>query len=553
MDEVLFGWSLLIFIFGWRWLCKIQSVQDCLHSDKMNRFVPVNWMLQWSTLLMVSIGLLIFRTFMDVVIFDYIRFKFLDPEEVLARRDGIQNQTNGTQLSPDQLNDLELPDILRWFSLFAPPCGVLAFVLCAWQTVNMAKKGKQLKEQEGSTRIFRASKRQNMVMMIMALPVVFIAMSMRAQIRVWAVMTGSSWLPYASGGRLNHRMVTWDEINTAELTTYHSDISLANFFQLQAVGAFGLLVMSYLKDAPRKYRRILQGAGLLGLWCYLVIATIVFAADFYRALLAAAEAQMRNSGHVSSWVSHFLMMDKVTSQDVEKNFLDPIQPMNLVFTLLCVANMLVYERMPEIEKHLGEATLKFNATKFLLIVTHVQPIIIGRLTGIAWLQEHVFHGWIPSETCAALIHTSLLPYECLIVVIVNGVFWGAFKNDIDDRFFGYYPHKAMEHHEADAPHGKTPLLGEFECLNSEGEWVNVTVVPADEALRHMNLDHMTIRQKKTKAEENAAEKCIHQCKNRCKAVLYPTDDTDVSEEEDGAMTKAGKHKMRANKAASEKH
>jgi len=340
-------------------------------------------------------------------------------------------------------------------------------------------------------------------------------------------------------------MVTWDEIKTAEMTTYDSDISLANFFQLQAVGAFGLLVMSYLKDAPRKYRKILQGAGLLGLWCYLVISTIVFAADFYRAMLAAAEAQLRNRGYVSTFVSQSLFMDKVTSEDVETKFLDPIQPMNLVFTLLCVANMLVYERMPEIEKHLGEATLKFNATKFLLIVTHIQPIMIGRLSQNSWLQTHIFHNWHPSVPCQALIHTSLLPYECLIVVIVNGLFWGAFKNDIDDRFYGYYPHKAMEHHGEE--NHKKPLLGQFECLNSEGEWVSVTVQPADNAFKEMKVDHMTIRMKKETSEENAREKFCQQCKNTCKAVLYPADDTDESEDEDGAMTKAGKQKMMANK------
>jgi len=542
MDEVLVGWSLLIFIFGWRWMCKIQSVQTWLHDPAQNKVLPIQWMLQWSTLLMVGIGLLIFKTFLDVVIFDYVRFKFLDPETVLSQRELIQHQTNGTQLTPDELNDLEFPAILRWVSLYAPLCGVLAFVLCFWQAVNIAKKGRALKQSEGSPRIYRATKRQNMVMMIMALPVVFIAMSMRAQIRVWAVMTGSSWLPYSPNGALNHRHVTWDEIQTAEMTTYHSDISLANFFQLQAVGAFGLLVMSYLKDAPRKYRKILQGAGLLGLWCYLVIATIVFAADFYRALLASAEAQLRNRGHVTLWVSKFLYMDRVTSEDVETKFLEPIQPMNLVFTLLCVANMLVYERMPEIEKHLGEATLKFNATKFLLIITHVQPIIIGRLTKISWLQTHVFHEWHPSEPCQALIHTSLLPYECLIVVIVNGIFWGAFRGDIDDRFFGYYPHRAVAH---DGPGGHESLLGDFECMNSDGDWVTVTLKPTNGT--NMSVDHMTIRPKKEKQEKSSTEKFIHGCKDRCKGILYPPDDTDVSEDEDGGMTSSGKKKMEINK------
>lgn len=408
----------------------------------------------------------------------------------------------------------------------------------------------EIKKNEGSARIYRATKRQNMVMMIIALPVIFIAMSMRAQIRVWEVMTGSSWTPYTLHHKHNHRYVTWDEIKTAELTTQDSDIALANFFQLQAVGAFGLLVMSYLKDAPRKYRRILQGAGLLGLWCYLIIATIVFAADFYRALLAAAEANQRNNQDSPKFVDQFLNFSSVTSDDVEEYFLEPIQPMNLVFTLLCVANMLVYERMPEIEKHLGEATLKFNATKLLLIITHVQPIIISRLPQIDWLQKNVFGGWQPSDVCQALIHTSLLPYECLIVVILNGVFWGAFKGNIDDKFYGYYPHRAIEQHE---PQGHAPLLGGLECLNSEGEWVVVTVKPTDREHEDIEIDYMTLRLKKNaKPTENAAEKCIDSCKRSLSRVLYPADDTDVSEDEDGAPTAAGKKKLQNNHASFQK-
>lgn len=535
------GWLMLLFIFAWRWMCKIQGVQNCIHNTAKG----YAWMLQWSTFLMLGIGTLILRTFQDVVIFEYMLLNFLNPDKVLETRSLIQIETNSTYLTGNESSDLELPGTLRWVSLGAPPCGVLAFVLCFWQTFNIVRKGAKLKEAEGSTRKYRASKRQNMVMMIMALPVVFIAMSMRAQIRVWEVMTGSSWRPYGPGGDCNNVHVTWDEVKAQEMSTQASDISLANFFQLQAVGAFGLLVMSYLKDAPRKYRKILQGAGLLGLWCYLVIATIVFAADFYHALLSSAEAQERNRGGTPSWVRPFLIIN-VTSDQVEDNFLDPIQPMNLVFTLLCVVNMLVYERMPEIEKHLGEATLKFNATKFLLIVTHVQPIFIGRLTNLPFLQKHIFHGWHPSVECQALIHTSLLPYECLIVVIVNGIFWGAFKNDIDDRFFGYYPHRAMEHDENHAANKKPLLETEMECLTSDGKWVAVTVTPVGGAAK---LDHMTIRLKKDKPKENTAEKCFHKCKNSTKGCLYPTDDTDVSEDEDGSITDAGRRKLDANIAS----
>lgn len=504
------------------------------------------WM-QWSPMLIVGIGFLLCRTFHDVVKFEYLGMKMLAPTLVSQSVNRIQHETNGTQISQEDRDNIELPSFLRWFSLAAPPCGIIAYFLVVLHLRNIVKQGAKIKTSEHdyarrhgenpqtTERIYRSTKRQNMIMLVILLPVVFVAMSMRAQIRIWEVMTGTAWIPYLPTGRLNNVLAHWDEIKTAEMTTQDLDIALANFFQLQAVGAFGVLVISYLKDAPPKYRSVLSGAGLLGLWCYVVIASIVFFADFYRALLAAAEAAdvHHGVGRTPQFVRRFLMMDHVTSEDVEEKFLGPIQPMNLIFTLLCVANMLVYERMDEIKAHLGEATLKFNATKLLLILTHVQPIVISHITHVPLLEQHLFHSWHPSASCQALIHCSLLIYESLIVVLVNAFCWGGLCNaDVDHRYYGYYPHLAELEGQGDA---KEPLLAgeEVECLTSEGNWVGVMVTPTS-IVQNRTLNLRSLRLKKTSGT-----------KTRGCCVCEFNDDTDVSEDEEGSMTEAGKRKQHA--------
>merc|ERR1719446_1163592 len=100
---------------------------------------------------MVAFGWLCFRTFMDVVHFDYFHFNMLDPDAVQQQRSQIQTHTNGTQLSEDEQSLLLLPDILRKFSLGAPVCGVLAYLLGVWQAVNIVKRGATIKASEKST------------------------------------------------------------------------------------------------------------------------------------------------------------------------------------------------------------------------------------------------------------------------------------------------------------------------------------------------------------------------------------------------------------------
>lgn len=542
MDEVLFSWAMLLVLFAWRWICKVQRVQTAIHLVARKTCPLLAWLIQWYTLLQIGLGYLILRTFADVVHFEYRAMSYLDPSEVANSVRQIRTYPNGPPLDEDAQNDLEIPSFLRWFSLGAPIAGLLAYMVVLVQMTVVARKGAHLKRQYQSCREWRATKRQNMVMIVLCLPAVFIAMSMRSQIRIWSVMTGTSWSLF----RRHHPRsnATWDSIATSEISTCEEDLSLANFFQLQAIGAFGLLTISYLKDAPRKYRKILASAGLLGLWCYLGISSIIFMVDLYSSVLASYEKTEMLDGagahRVPSFMQRFLSNASWSSQDIQDNFLGPIQPMNLVFTLLCVGNMLVYERMEEIEMHLGEATLKFNATKLLLILTHGQPLVIDHITRIDFFTRHIFHytpagsttsiPWHPSEPAKMLIHTSLLVYECLLVVILNGVCWGFTFNTMDHKFFGYFPDEKSE-----GLLGKTSFRAApppVECMSSSGDWVDVTVksLTGDE-----RLDPTSLREHKEKAPPANAGSFIRR-------IFYDENDTDESEDEHGDLTQAHRDK-----------
>jgi len=74
------------------------------------------------------------------------------------------------------------------------------------------------------------------------MPLVFVAMAMRATIRQWAIMTGSAWTQAISfqmaGASLRDRQEKWEELKALEITTYEQNLQIATAFQFFAVGCF---------------------------------------------------------------------------------------------------------------------------------------------------------------------------------------------------------------------------------------------------------------------------------------------------------------------------
>jgi len=88
--------------------------------------------------------------------------------------------------------------------------------------------------------------------------------------------------------------------------------------------------------------------------------------------------------------------------------------------------MLVVCKLPYMKAALGNASMKFNGTKILLLLGPNQLKILMSLTVDAAVMgpKKQLAGFLNlSKERAMLLHSSLLSIECLAVVILNLVSW----------------------------------------------------------------------------------------------------------------------------------
>merc|ERR1719203_1271796 len=123
-----------------------------------------------------------------------------------------------------------------------------------------------------------------MVLYVIATPIVFVVMSMRAEIRVLAVMTGSLHVP---GGPWTEGQIespeyqdAWQTQKVLEGATYKADLEIAGFFQYMTIFSFARLCVSYLRDAPVQYRFALKTAALQGVFLYVIFGCLRSVATF---------------------------------------------------------------------------------------------------------------------------------------------------------------------------------------------------------------------------------------------------------------------------------
>merc|ERR1712032_383098 len=101
-----------------------------------------------------------------------------------------------------------------------------------------------------------------------------------------------------------------------------------------------------------------------------------------------------------------------------------------VLSLLCTYNMLVVCKLPYMRAALGNASMKFNGAKVLLLLGPNQLKILLSLstTALAAQGTDSAKGWLVgmldlSKERAMLLHSSLLSFECLLVVVLNLLSW----------------------------------------------------------------------------------------------------------------------------------
>lgn len=299
--------------------------------------------------------------------------------------------------------------------------GVCAFVGLSAVLARFVRYNHHKKVTAGLPAPWSLARRLEWVVIILGMPLVFIALSMRALIRILAVMTGSAWKPGLS----------WDVQERLELATYSMDLELGLTFQFYGILMFGLLCTSFLQHskyirtddpaAGRQYMQTLAYAAIQGVYAFVVVGVLRSIFDFVVTYL-----QEQPQYHTAA-------------EKLQTAVLGNVGVIFSFVTLLCMLNMVMVSRVKDMKDNLGNANLKFLGTRLLLLIVQIQPQVLAAITKDSktfhtaksfvdkfGLQERVhfhFDRWTFSSHQAMLFHVSLLNFEGLVVALLTAYFW----------------------------------------------------------------------------------------------------------------------------------
>jgi len=302
---------------------------------------------------------------------------------------------------------------------------------------------------------WKLSVQEEMSLVVIIMPVIFIMMALFAEIRCIQLIGGTLFHEWqAEGG-------TWHEFQIWHRSTEQMDLECAATFQFIIVAAFARLcswffnldklvgeldqrmvntdsrvhqlkhfienggraspepdcvierresIMDRLEESSRDHKRALTFAGLQGISVYALVGAL-------RSMLAIAIAFFLERGKTFTGIVHHL-----------KTFMDNLRPIYVFTTFICVYNWVIVSGLPDLTKKeaLGKyASLKFIAARVLLLVGDGQK---GVLT--FWVNHwDKLPEWVPewariNENEADLLHVVLLMLIwCPGLVLWNLFFW----------------------------------------------------------------------------------------------------------------------------------
>lgn len=489
----------------------------------------------------ISIGSL-FAGLVGVLIGLYQNFKFFNASVKISNQHAAQRQALETRLKSfeSQSKGLEKGSC----------CGDSEYSDHDDPDLTEFKRKERLKRTEKEDEQRHAN---DLRRVLFGMPLVFIVLALRANIRIWAIMTGSAYRPFSTTCNGTSALMdknfccdkswvgNWNMVKRAEVATYKQDLEVASGFQFFAVGCFGLVCMiafrkhlinkekvlfdddeaqvpklitaktllnavgldtthvdnrlklwkdaetteqdekkkdemtklmatmaalravglstdeveSKLKDAQaaapateqetksldikevKKDSRILTHLAILGLWSFVLLGVLKTMFN-----VACAMFSVVNPAEYNAEVS-----------SVQEQALLKVNQVFVLAVVLSVVNMFFLGQMKVVVHHVGGVNSKFNATRLLLLIGQVQQVgLLSLTTGtpsyikVTTTLNNICNKafgedcggrfgagdgtpwpiWAFSDYQAMLLHSSLLCYECLIVVLWN---WYSWKDD----------------------------------------------------------------------------------------------------------------------------
>lgn len=430
MDEILVCWIALAIVICFRKITLRTRVQIFIH-EKCECMAPI---LQWYTLSLAFLSVMVMRVMGNFIYFELIRFEFINPDLVGKKLNELNEQFDASDPKVEREMFL-IPTWLRVITLISPLAGAIAFLVAAKNAVGAVQFFKTVKKDlrknvhamgdDDYTALtdddevagmchFMPTRREDLFLVIYSVPLVITFLSMRATLRALAVMTGSA----------SHMHTDFDTTVLLETSTYHMCLELVDAFQFLAVWKFATFVNSALTP-PEGYEKFLKYGGLQGVYAYSLIGII------------------KCFGNIAITITQEEDAYRSVAAQFQRKFASFMGPVSAFLTIMCVVNMILASSLQDVKNDLPGANSKFLGTRVMLIVSQMQlsvfkafvkgmPLYEGlrRAVNKPAAQNHIphfvidiIHSWKFSEFQANLLHSSLLTIECLLLVIFNTRVW----------------------------------------------------------------------------------------------------------------------------------
>lgn len=510
-------WVGLGVLFIWRQLAKVNGLQVRLHE--LGNVIPL--LLQWYSLFILGCAAAIIWTLAEFL-FKYIE---LDHEHVEANLIKVFNadcnevlRSNMSSAAAKQYPDgeftaetyflqkLEVPEWLWICNVISMCLGFLVLVvvcLSVFKVIVVPSRDLALQHPAWRYIQWAPTKRQNWLLVIILMPLVFTIAVMRANCRIWGLLTGQLHHQYDRPYKL---------VESSMYAAYFMDLELAAICQFSAVWSFARITGAVLSDtdllrqsrpsdadhwergdtspaasdvghrstgnwlgiscagflrggAAKKaregsggisedrldlhtlaesYKTMILYAGFLGVWAYVVVGAL-------RSLIDLVFCMFRSSERFSS-VGDVLFTESYGT----------ITTIFSVFTILCIINMFIICRSPIVRAKLGEANLKFLGTRVLLLVLDVQQKVLDAFVYGSMLFDKMddiqgklnisqtrfnIHSYRHSDELSKLKNLTLLNVWILAVAVLNLVMW----HKLDLERSGFAKFKSVKGVDPNAP------------------------------------------------------------------------------------------------------
>lgn len=490
-------------LFVWRQLAKLNKLQVSLHRG-------ASWLglaLQWHTLFLAGCAAAIFVTLLEY----FYRFFRLDHNQIKSKLTDVYNaainegfretfekmvEKRGldSEMDPETyfLSKMEVPGWLTFLNALSMCCGLVVFIVVTfhvYKLIVLPSRNLALQHPTWKHVQWAMTKRANWLLVIILMPLAFIVAVMRANCRLWGLLTGQS--PH-----VHH--TDFEVVESSMFAEYYMDLELAAICQFAAVWSFARITGAVLSDTnllhqkrspehegaeesaqlpsgccsrgkvlgqassfnvqgisskssdqmtatddlgldahtvAEDYKTTILYAGFLGVWAYVLVGGL-------RSLLDLVFCLFRSTQRFSEAGDSLFTVAYSTMTTIFS-----------VFTMLCIVNMIIICHSPIVKHRLGEANLKFLGTRILLLVLDVQQKVLDACmySNALWEKMEDKDGKVVlpggalnvdlasfkhSEELGKLKNLTFLNFWILLVALLNLALW--WKMDLQHSGFAKF-------------------------------------------------------------------------------------------------------------------